>query len=362
MRLLSFLLFVSIMAKGQGTDTLLRTILALDNDTQQVNLLYQRGFVLRNNDPAKAFEYAQLCEQAAKRSGSELHEAKAFNLLGLLYYKKGRLQKALNYHQRALAIRISHQDLLGIALSETNLGNVYSDLSLYSKAETAYLKALALYKQLHDEMREADCLINLGVLKQNTEQNDEAAENYLQAFKLADKKNDYERKTLCLNNLAVMYQEAGQFEKAIACNEDALKLRKLMDNRLEEADSYLNLASVYIGMRDFSKAITELDTAYFIASRFDYFEARLSAYELYAKYYAGIKNFEQAYVWLQKSETCKDSLRTLQAEVNYDTGAEDLDTNIDAVHQTGTLHNKGLLICLFVLLIGIPFTLIQYKR
>ncbi len=361
MRLLSFLLFVSIMAKGQGSDSLLQSILALDNDTQQVNLLYQRGFVLRNNDPLKAFEYAQLCEQAAKRSGSELHEAKAFNLLGLLTYKKGQLTKALNYHQKALAIRLAHHDFLGIALSETNLGNVYSDLSLYQKAENSYLKALTLYKQLHDEIREADCLINLGVLKQNLEQNDEAAENYLMAYQVADAKNDYERKTLCLNNLAVIYQEAGQFEKAIACNEDALKLRRIMDNRLEEADSYLNLASVYMDMKDFSKAITELDTAYFIARQFEYFEAQLSAYELYAKYYVGTKNFEKAYLWLQKSESCKDSLRAMQAEVNF-AEAEQLNAENAVVSETGALHNKGLLICIFILFIGIPFTLIHYKR
>ena len=92
-----------------------------------------------------------------------------------------------------------------MALSLINLGNIYTDLKFFDKAENSYLQALETFRELGDDKRVADCLINIGVLKQTLKQDEAAFENYAQAIKLAEKINDYDMRALCLNNMAQVF-------------------------------------------------------------------------------------------------------------------------------------------------------------
>lgn len=362
MRLTIFLLVICNLLRSQESDTLLTRILALQNDTEKVNQLYKKGFALRNSDPQVAFYYANMCEEQAHISESKKHLAKSYNLLGILFYKKGDFTKALAYHQKALSIRTETKDKSGMALSYTNLGNIYTDLQLFERAEGSYLKALEIYRETGDEKRATDCLINIGVLKQTIKQNDAAFENYAVALKMAEKLNDYEMRSLCLNNMAQVFFDKGNYEKSIAYNEDALKIRNMMDNNVEVADSYLNLASNYIRLRRPEKAKENLDTAYAISRRYQYYEAMQTAFKIYADYYSEIKNYEAAYSWLKKYESSKDSVMAEQSsrEAAFDF---DLPESIDHVYvPKKQLHNFQLLISCFILLIFIPLFFIRFKR
>ena len=365
MRLILFLLLICNCAKAQLSDTLLTSILSLKNDTEKVNQLYKRGFSLRNTDPRLAFYYANLCEEQAQISESKKHLAKSYNLLGVLFYKKGDFTKALAYHQKALNLRTEDNDHVGIALSQTNLGNIYTDLQLFERAENSYLKALEIYQRNFDEKRAADCLINLGVLKQILKQNDAAFENYVLALKMAERMNDYEMRSLCLNNMAQVFFEKGNYEKSIAYNEDALKIRSMMDNNLEVADSYLNLASNYIRLKNMDKAKENLDTAYSISRHYQYYEAMQTAFKIYSDYYSALQNYEQAYLWLKKHETSKDSIITEQrlreAEFDFDL-PEIAEHLLDKKTEAHYLSNVWLLISVFVFIIFVPLVVFRFKR
>ncbi|WP_317898959.1 tetratricopeptide repeat protein [Aurantibacillus circumpalustris] len=362
MRFAIFLLLTFNVALAQQSDTVLARILALKNDTVKVNQLYKQGFSLRNSDPKLAFYYANLCEERAHISGSKKHLAKSYNLLGVLFYKKGDYTKALAYHQKALSIRTEVKDNFGAALSQTNLGNIYTDLQLFERAENSYLAALAIYRENGDEKRAADCLINLGVLKQTLKQNEAAFENYVHALKLAEKLNDYEMRSLCLNNMAQVFYDKGNYEKSIAYNEDALKIRNLMENNLEVADSYLNLAANYIRVKDNQKALEYLDTAYAIGTHYQYYEALQTAFNSYSEYYFQLKNYEQAYYWLRKYQQSKDSVMLEQSarEAEFDFNLPEIIGQSPVKKRE--IHNLWLLISVMVFLIFIPFIFIRFKR
>jgi len=363
MRSTVFLLVLFNYAIAQQSDTLLTRILTIRNDTEKVNQLYKGGFSLRNTDPQLAFYYANLCEEQAQVSGSKRHLAKSYNLLGILFYKKSDYTKALAYHQKALAIRMELRDLNGVALSQTNLGNIYTDLQLFEKAESSYLKALTLFRENGDQKRAADCLINLGVLKQTLKQNEAAFENYAMALKIAEKINDYEMSSLCLNNMAQVFFEKGNYDKSIAYNEDALKIRNMMDNNLEVADSYLNLASNYIRLRKYEKALEYLDTAYHISSRYQYYDAMQTAFKIYSEYYSELKNYEEAYNWLKKYEGSKDSIMAEQSAREAEFDFDLPETVGQATYRpTQHLHNLWLLTVVLLFIIFVPFILIRYKR
>lgn len=360
MRTLVFLSVFSLRLLAQESDSLLVRLLSIKNDTERVNQLYKRGYALRNNNPGLSFQYAKRCEKEALNTESKRHVAKSYNLLGILYYKKGDYKTALSYHQQAMQLRVECNDVLGLAHSKTNLGNIYSDLRLYQKAEEAYLAALQAYQELDNKSMKANCLVNLGVLKQENGQTDLAFEYYKSAIKIADEIHDYEIKSLCLNNIAAVYYDTGDFERSIGYNLDALKLRELMDNHTETADSYINLGNNYIKLKLYEKARYYLDTAYLISVKNDYFEARYEASKSYAAYFSAIKNFEAAFEWLNKYNGLKDSLILQQDAERRNYGFEEKD--FESKETSQHLSNSWLLFAIVILLIFIPLYLIRFKR
>ncbi len=360
MRLFVFLLVISTILKSQSNDTLLESILAIRSDTERVNQLYKRGFNLRNNNPSLSFRYAKLCQQHANSGHSKKHLAKSYNLLGVLFYKKGDFKKAIRYHKEALRLRLECNDVLGIAFSQTNLGNIYVDLKQFKMAESSHLKALEAYKNLNDEPRIANCLINLGALKQHMDLQDAAYEYYKLALQFGETLNDYDIRSICLNNIAIVFASKRDFEKSIAYNEDALKLRNLMDNNVEVTDSYLNLASNYIQLNQLDKAKYHLDTAFSLSKHFEYYEAEQEAYKIYSEYYSAVKKYEHAYQYLKSYYLSRDSLLTEQHSeqqlFNFDEGNDLL------LNETGGLHNVWLLILVFIISLSIPYFLMRYKR
>ncbi len=209
-----------LKVNAQDLDSLTSESIKLHSDTEKVNLFYKQGFGSRNTDPQFAFECAKAGSAVAIKSRSKKHIAKINNLFGVLYYKKGDFKKALAYHQKALRLRTECKDILGIAFSQTNLGNVYTDLKQFAKAEAAYLEALEKYDLLKDIGRSIDCLNNIGVLNKNMHHYDAAIKNFSLACSIAGEINNYEAKAICLNNLALTSGLQGDVEKAIAWNED----------------------------------------------------------------------------------------------------------------------------------------------
>ena len=358
MRCFLFLFMLSFCAKAQAPDTLLPYLLEIKNDTNRINQIYQRGFELRNVNPQMAFQYAKIVEEQALQLQSKKHIAKAYNLLGVLFYKKGDFKTALSYHQQAYQLRKIGGDILGCAISQTNMGNIYVDLKLFKTAEKCHLEAMQIYNQLKDKKRLANCLINLGALKQHRNQQDAAYEYYTLANQIGEELNDYEVRSICLNNMAIVFFSKKNFAKSIALNYDALKLRNLMDDNVEVTDSYLNLASNYIQLKDFIQAKTFLDTAFLLSQHFDYFEAKQEAHKLYSDYFAATGNYQEAFAWLEKYDRIRDSvLNSENTIVDFDSKAEH-----EEKLPNHFASNLWLIISIFVALIIIPYSLIRYKR
>lgn len=359
MRLLTFLCLIAFYSKSQSADTLLPSFLSIPNDTERVNQLYKKGFSLRNSEPNTAFQFAHYCEQSALASKSEKHLAKSYNLLGILFYKKGDFKKAIHYHKEALQLRQRCNDVLGTAFSLTNLGNIYVDLKLYHLAENNHLSALEVYQQLKDETRIANCLINIGILKQEMKQHDAAYEHYKLAYQIGNKLNDYDIRSICLNNIAVTYYYKGNYEKAISYNEDALELRNLMDNAVEVTDSYINLASCYIQLHEPQKARENLDTAISLSNYFDYYEARQEALKVSADYFYLVKDYQKAFECINRYYTVHDSVL---AEENNAHFLLDFEEPLNNNHNSENTPNLWMLLLLISAIILIPFYLVKYKR
>ena len=321
MRLLFSILFILnlLNINGQNFDSLKIVASKLLSDTDKVNLFYTQGFDHRSIDAQYSYDCAIEAENFAQKTRLPFYVAKANNLLGILFYRKGDLNAALSYHKKALELRNKINDKKGIALSQTNLGNIYSDLTRYKLAEDAYLKALAINNELNLPKQIDNCLLNLGVLSTELQMTN-VAENYFnRALDNSKKRFDYEMQAACLNNLAEINIIKKNYDAAIANCLNSIKVKELMDNEMEMADSYLTIAAAYIKKKEGSSAFENLKMADSIISKFDYLSAKILALKVYSEYYELEKNFEASLIAIKQWHNLNDSITKANKEIDVET-------------------------------------------
>ena len=317
---LLFIVFLKLNVPAQDIDSLRHAAGRLAHDTDRVNLFYKAGFAYRSSDPQYSYDCAREAERYAQQASQPYYAAKAFNLLGILYYRRGDLSRAVSYHKKALELRSLINDRQGIALSQTNLGNAFSDMGLYRQAETAYLKALELNTDLGQQKQAGNCLLNLGALFAELKK-PQVAENYFNlALANARLRFDYELEANCYNNLAEINALSGNYDAAIANCMNSLKIKALMDQGMEMADTYLTLGKVYLYKQEPTQGKIYLHLADSIITEFNYLGAMLQSLQLHADYFAQEKNMEQAYRQLKRYQDLKDSLGQEEKESGMTAG------------------------------------------
>jgi tetratricopeptide (TPR) repeat protein len=301
-------LIIGMSAGAQNFDSLVYASLKLQSDTERVNVFYKEGFRARVFAPQFAYNCAKQAEFFGQQSRSQKHLAKAYNLIGVLYYRKGDLKKALSFHQKALEIRERIGDKAGIAFSETNLGNVYSDLDKTDMAERSYLHALQINTELGNEKQTGNCYINLGVLKMDSKKPAEAQTYFAGAYKIARSLMDYDLEAMCLNNLAVINIANQNYESAIGNCLDAIKVYEIMGNEMDKTDSYINLARAYFMTNDQKNAEFYVNKADSLCNAFDYIDAKCKLLDLRSVIAEHLKNTDDALKYYKAFIKLKSSI------------------------------------------------------
>lgn len=354
--------FCYLNSMAQDPDTLLTSILRLENDTEIVNQLYTQGFDLIDKNPQSAYKYAQNCERISQKTKSLKHISKSTNLLGILFYKKRNYKKALIYFEKYLAGTKAVNNNLGEAFAYTNIGNTFSQLKQFGKAEHYYLLAIEYYNALNNKAELANGLINLGVLKHEQKQLDAAYENYLKALETGRTLNNYEINAICLNNLAQVFSDAGNYDKALANNYDALELRELMGLEIDMADSYLSIAEIALKQKNVELALENLNLALVLCNKHDYFEGKIVYHKLASEFYSQKNDFHLAYQNLKLFTQLNDSLLRFQSEEPVYDFEENVPEISDTNYNADTIRNKSLIILLLLITIFISYTYFKNKR
>jgi len=362
MKLVIISILLSFAGLAQVNDSLLLQINEIENDTEKVNQFYKLGFDLRNTEPEWSYEIAILCKKAALKSQSPKHIAKSYNLLGILFYKKGNYSKALLYQKQALALNASIHNETGIAINQTNLGNIYSEINYPEQAEQAYLQALQAYNITNNTLHIARSLINIGVLKFSQKQYDAAIKQFEEALPYATQLGDNELTASCYNNIGITLTYQEKPDSALLYLEEGLKIRQLIDDEFELADSYNNIAIVYIKQKDFNQALNYISLANEICEKYDYTEALLELYHTRSLFFEAQQDYQQANIWLKKHYALKDSIQTLEKTTLELDFPENKEINISNNQATKHTDNTWLFVSCLMMLICIPLFLIRYKR
>jgi DNA-binding SARP family transcriptional activator/Flp pilus assembly protein TadD len=194
--------------------------------------------------------------QAARLIGDRAAEATALTNLGIISWRQGRYQQAVDYHRQALAASVEIDDTIGKAVAVANLGVVYERQGRYEEATGCHREALALCRETGDRSGEARAYANLGSVAGRQGNYEEAVSWYQQALALFRESGDRTGEASALPDLGLAYQQLGRHEQAAGCYQQALALFRESGDRTGEAEALNGVGSIMAstGRRDEARA------------------------------------------------------------------------------------------------------------
>ena len=240
-------------------------LLDKDLDYKKAEILNILGVSYRDiGDYNKAIEYHEKALEIRINALGE-NQPELYNNLGISYDGLGDYNKAIEYHEKALEIGINTlgENHLDVASYYNNLGTVYNSLGDYNKAIEYHEKALEIRINTlgGDHPDVADSYNNLGISYDGLGDYNKAIEYHEKALEirintLGENKNHRNiiRSYVILGEI---YHGLGDYNKAIEYHEKALEIRinTLGNDHLDVADSYDVLGEIYYGLEDYGKAI-----------------------------------------------------------------------------------------------------------
>jgi len=188
-------------------------------------------------------------EMLAAFQGSPRVRARALNAAGFLGLRGGEPWKALALYQESLALRRDLNDLLGMAVSLSNIGSAHVELGRYEQAEPAYAEALEFYRALGDQSGIATAFNNQAVATRELGQYERAEALAQESLALRRAQGDLRGVAEATNNLAQVASVQGRYERATALFREGLLLSRAVGDmiRLLEALEGLAWAGAALG-------------------------------------------------------------------------------------------------------------------
>jgi tetratricopeptide (TPR) repeat protein/peroxiredoxin len=203
--------------------------IALRDDPSSAEALYGIGSVCLNQQRnAEAREiFARVVRLSAAYPDTLPN---AWNNLGILSTREGRIDDAVEYFQKALQLSPDHL----IALD--NLGNAHRQLKHWAEARAAFERALNV------SPTDAEANYGLGMVYAQTDDTERVSEYLHKALRARPVYPE------ALNNLGILYLKTGRRDEAVASFEESIRVAPDFDQ------SYLNLARVHAIEGDPEKA------------------------------------------------------------------------------------------------------------
>ncbi|MBK9147821.1 MAG: tetratricopeptide repeat protein [Flavobacteriales bacterium] len=235
-----------------------------ESHTDSVRLAAYKVYVLQGFAYSKPDTVEVLV--AALHRYAEEHDypkaaAEGFNIQGNAYLVRGDVPHTLEYFQKALAIRESIGDNLGIAGSLGNIGLTYS-LFGYAPLALEYLqKARAMSEEFGYHSIHMNALIAIGQVYTDQQDLPQALE-YLEKALVIAEEGGYEGQIATIEGqIANVYGYQGDQTRSLEYNERALAHMEKSGNRVTAAQVLSNMAESYRDQGDFARATEHFEAA-----------------------------------------------------------------------------------------------------
>jgi tetratricopeptide (TPR) repeat protein len=207
----------------------------------------------------RAIEYHERSLAVAQKVGDEYAVARTLNNLGSVYQGKGEWERAIESYERSQAILKKVGDEHRMATIFNNLGEIYRVKKEWERAIEYHERSLAILKKVGDEHGTAISYSNLGNVYQGKGEWERAIEYYGRSLAIKEKVGDEHGMAPTLNNLGTVYKDKGEWERAIEYYGRSLAILEKVGDEVGAATTMYNIASLYEDMDRYDEAIELLE-------------------------------------------------------------------------------------------------------
>lgn len=279
----------------------------------QVELAYQIRRV--HTDSTKQIAEAVLAKSQKMRYAKG--EAKAYWLLGFVYWLKEQHEKGLSYFEKSAEILVRIQDVPHAVQSLDDWGYVYYQQGNYALALPIFLRALHLSEQKGYKLGEVISLISIGQINMRQKEYPEALQYFYRALPLAQSIKNYKREAECFNISGYTHYQAKEYTKAEENLQKALAIRLRIQDQHGITTTTNNLGLVFMKQKNYKKALQNFENALQGYETLKIKDGILIALANVANAHLNLGNFEKGIAFAEKSlqlaQAQRANMRILEA-------------------------------------------------
>jgi len=176
-----------------------------------------------------------------------------WNQLGHLYKRIGELENAESAYMTVLKLAGSGQENQAVAYG--NLGLIYQTCGELDRAVEFHEKALAIDQELGRKEGMANQYGNLGLIYQTRGELDRAVEFLEKSLAINQELGRKEGMAIQYGNLGLIYRTRGELDRAVEFHEKALAINQVLGNKEGMAIQYGNLGLIYQTRGELEKVV-----------------------------------------------------------------------------------------------------------
>ncbi|MDR7212053.1 sensor histidine kinase [Flavobacterium piscis] len=238
-----------------------------------------------------------------------------YNLMGLNYKKKGLFDISKKWHLKGLEVSQKYKETNLYYTHLHGLAGVYNALGDNANALKSYKECLE-YKK--DEEICLGSYINIGNIYSDLKEYDKANYYYNQGKQLSEKTNNQQAKAVITLSIGANYQLQQKVNDAISMYSEAVTIAD--KNELNQIGLIArgNIGDTYIDLKKYKEAKDIFSAALQKAITFGYLDNQVYFYDELKKIALLQDDYKSAFAYLNKSTKLKDSINKAQqiTEIN----------------------------------------------
>lgn len=255
-----FLLLIALPGFTQ-IDNLKKTAASEAHDTLRVQALCDLCYTFLSINPDSSIFFGEQAVVLADKIDFKKGRAGSRSDLGLAYFYKGDLSKAISLWEVASAIREKLDDKSGVAALNVKIGAAYFKLGNYEKSLASQMKALKMFEALNFDNGTAHAMNNVAAVFEMQKQYDKAREYYLSAVAMNIKIKDTIQAATVLINVGNIHYRQNNFDSAAWYWRTALRRIPPGASPHYESIAYNNLAETFTLGKKYDSAFFMINKA-----------------------------------------------------------------------------------------------------
>jgi signal transduction histidine kinase/DNA-binding response OmpR family regulator/Tfp pilus assembly protein PilF len=190
----------------------------------------------------------------AKINEDDFSEALVYDQLGHLNWSKGDTLNALDYHKKALQVRLKSGSAIDIGESYSNIAEIYSIQGKIKEAYQYFSKGLEYFKKTNRYEKIAWSAGNVGTMQYWLGNRKEAIKYYIVAYENYEILGNNEGFVWMNSSIANIYKGIFDYENAFKYAQNVLENHTKTRDTLGIGEAYLLKGGIYFSMKDYQNA------------------------------------------------------------------------------------------------------------